>query len=213
MKSNNQSNSGNSGMAESILYGMSRTPVSQMSVADADKAAMFCVGIASAAHRKQKRKYTNEPYIEHPMRVFLILGEAGEESVPIMLASILHDVLEDTDITEQEMRDLVGDEVTDLVLEVTDTSKPEDGNRAERKAIDRDHLAKSTYGGATIKLADLIDNSRDIVEGDHQFAQVYLEEKAELLPVLSHGNPVLFAKAKQQLADCLAELTLREGAA
>ena len=55
------------------------------------------------------------------------------------------------------MRLVFGDAITDLVLEVTDVSRPSDGKRAARKEEDREHLARSSAGGATIKLGDLID--------------------------------------------------------
>lgn len=185
---------------------MTRVPSPKLDEIATHAACMFCCGIAATAHREQKRKYTGKPYVDHPMRLYILLATSGEDRPDVLLASLLHDVLEDTDVTERQLRELVGDEITDLVLEVTDTSKPEDGNRAERKRIDREHLAKSTYGGATIKLADLIDNSRDIVENDADFAKVYLQEKADLLPVLAHGNKVLFEKATRQLPECQAAL-------
>ena len=62
-------------------------------------------------------------------------------------------MLEDTDVTAQKMRRGFGDAITDLVLEVTDVSRPSDGKRAVRKENDKDHLARSSPGGATIKLA------------------------------------------------------------
>jgi hypothetical protein len=61
---------------------------------------------------------------------------------------MMHDVLEDTDVTAEEMRRVFGDAITDLVLEVTDVSRPSDGKRAVRKEKDKDHLAKSSPGGA-----------------------------------------------------------------
>ena len=77
------------------------------------------------------------------------------------------------------------------VLEVTDVSRPEDGKRAVRKAKDREHLAKSSPRGATIKLSDLIDNAIGIAENDKGFAPVYPRECEDLLPVLKHGDEQL----------------------
>lgn len=145
------------------------------------------VGFASCAHRKQKRKYTGEPYIKHPLAVAQILAEWVLDR-EVIQAGILHDVLEDTDVTEEEMRQHFGHRVTNIVLQVTDVSKPEDGNRAVRKAIDRAHLAKAGYYGATVKLADMIDNTDSIVKHDPDFAKVYLQEKALILPLLRHSD-------------------------
>jgi hypothetical protein len=82
---------------------------------------------------------------------------------------------------------------------LTDVSRPEDGNRAARKAIDLAHTAKASPAAKTIKLADLIDNTRSIVERDPDFAKVYLQEKARLLEVLQEGDPTLMAMAREYL--------------
>jgi hypothetical protein len=70
-----------------------------------------------------------------------------------------------------------------------------DGNRAVRKAIDREHLAKASPAAKTIKLADLISNSRSILQHDPKFAAVYLAEKRLLLEVLKDGDPTLWSQA------------------
>ena len=61
---------------------------------------------------------------------------------------------------------------------LTDISKPFDGNRKTRKEIDRRHLKFATPTAKTIKLADLIDNSKTIVKYDEKFAPVYMAEKS-----------------------------------
>jgi (p)ppGpp synthase/HD superfamily hydrolase len=110
---------------------------------------------------------------------------------------LLHDVIEDTDRTYEDIRDAgFGFPVADLVREVSDISTSADGNRAVRKAIDRDHLAKASPGGQTIKLADLIHNTSSICKYDPKFATVYMAEKRELLKVLTKGNAILYGKAQ-----------------
>jgi len=156
-----------------------------------DQAYLF----AKKAHGNQKRKYTFEPYITHPKNVFRMVREATDD-ITVQAAALLHDVLEDTDISESQIQNLFGPVTLNFVLEVTDISKPEDGNRAIRKAIDREHLSKTTWGGATIKLADIIDNSISIIWHDPKFAKIYMKEKALLLKVLKHGDAVLFKKAQ-----------------
>lgn len=86
--------------------------------------------------------------------------------------------------------------VAQMVEGLTDTSKPEDGNRGARKAIDRARIANTSPEVKTIKLADLIDNSRSIFSRDRQFAKVYLAEKLLLLEVLKEGDPFLYAMAE-----------------
>lgn len=161
---------------------------------------------AIQAHGDQKRKYTGQPYYVHLDEVVNILIDADMPET-VEAAGYLHDVLEDTPVTEEDLRAKFGPLVTGFVKEVTDVSKPEDGNRAVRKEKDRQHLANSSPAGAAIKLADLISNAKDIVKHDPSFARVYLKEKLELLRVLDHGPPVLYKRAMITLAECLMELT------
>lgn len=83
-----------------------------------------------------------------------------------------------------------------LVGWLTDASTPEDGNREKRKAIDLEHTAAAPAAAKTVKLADLIDNSRSILRRDPAFAVVYLEEKRRLLKVLREGDPTLWEMAR-----------------
>lgn len=158
---------------------------------------------AEKRHENQRRKYTNEPYFVHLMEVARLLVKARERSglrdEHLVAAGYLHDILEDTDTTFEELVATFGGDIAGLVLEVTDISKPGDGNRATRKAIDREHLSRSSPRGATLKLADLISNSRDIIPHDPEFAKVYLAEKRDLLPFLRHGDPELFRRASEQV--------------
>jgi (p)ppGpp synthase/HD superfamily hydrolase len=152
---------------------------------------------AAAAHARvgQLRKYTGTPYIEHPRAVADLVR--GVAHTPEMLAAAwLHDTIEDTGATHEELYYAFGPVVARLVTELTDVSKPSDGNRKARKALDREHLAIASPPAKTIKLADLIDNTRSIVANDPKFARVYLEEKRLLLPFLKSGDPGLWAIAE-----------------
>lgn len=162
-------------------------------------------GFAAAAHINQKRKYTGEPYVNHCLDVMTTLGQFTND-LPSLSAAVLHDVLEDTPITSAQLLHTFGLEITNLVIEVTDVSRFEDGNRKVRKEIDRQHLAKSSHRGASIKLADLISNTKSIVKHDHNFAVVYLREKKKLLEILKHGNTSLWELANKTLEDALKEL-------
>jgi len=161
-----------------------------------EKARIF----ATAAHAAvgQRRKYTDEPYIVHPIEVAKMVEEVG--GTPEMIAAaFLHDVVEDTGITIETILAEFGSDVADLVAWLTDVSKPEDGNRAVRKAIDRAHLAQSPAEAMTIKIADLISNTRSILKHDKNFARIYLEEKRLLLEVLDKGDARLMAEARKLL--------------
>lgn len=155
--------------------------------------------LAERGHRGQVRKYTAEPYIVHPVEVAQLVATVTPDE-DVIIAALFHDLVEDTTVSLKVIRKAFGDRVAQLVHEVTDVSRPEHGNRAARKALDREHLAKASPDGMTIKLADLISNTQSIVRHDPDFAKVYLREKAELLPVLKGGAPLLYARAEGLLA-------------
>lgn len=152
------------------------------------KARLF----ADAAHKAvgQVRKYTNAPYIVHPIEVAEIVRTVPHTDA-MVCAAFLHDVLEDTKVTEETLRKEFGDEVTDLVVWLTDVSTKQDGKRAQRKALDREHLAQAPAEAQTVKVADLISNSKTITKFDPEFAAVYIEEKLALLDVLTKADKEL----------------------
>ncbi len=155
---------------------------------------------AKTAHNSinQKRKYTNEPYMVHPVNVAKLVSVCSS-TAEMIAAALLHDVLEDTPTTENELRELFGDETTNLVVWLTDTSRPEDGNRRVRKAIDRKRLANAPADAQTIKVADLIDNTYDIVKHDPKFAKVYMKEATDLLKVLDKADKMLLEYARKSI--------------
>ena len=110
---------------------------------------------ATKAHGDQVRKYTGEPYTNHLVEVMNIVRTVKSDD-SMLAAALLHDTIEDTSVTEADVKKEFGDRIAKLVVELTDISKPEDGNRATRKAMDRDKLAKVSDDAQTIKLADLI---------------------------------------------------------
>lgn len=150
---------------------------------------------ATKAHGDQVRKYTGEPYTNHLVEVMNIVRTVKSDD-SMLAAALLHDTIEDTSVTEADVKKEFGDRIAQLVVELTDISKPEDGNRATRKAIDRDKLAKVSDDAQTIKLADLISNGKDIAINDPKFAKVFLNEKRQLLEVLDRGDSTLMKKAK-----------------
>lgn len=153
---------------------------------------------AIRAHKGQTRKYTGFPYIEHPEAVVEIV-----RSVPhteeMLAAAWLHDVVEDCGVSIFEIREEFGDITANLVDWLTDVSKPEDGNRAKRKNLDLLHTMEAPPEAKTIKLADLIDNTKSIVKYDPDFAKVYLKEKRALLAILVQGDQTLWEKANKNV--------------
>ena len=162
---------------------------------------------ATLWHGDQKRKYTNEPYIHHPTEVAVTLHWAGCSRNEVA-AGFLHDVKEDCGISHEILLDEFNEEIARIVDEVTDRSRPSDGNRAVRKEIDRKWIARASPGGKSVKLCDILSNTRSIVEHDKKFALVYLREKNLLLPCLAGGNENLFLLVEDQLTRYSIELGL-----
>lgn len=165
---------------------------------------------ADRAHRavNQSRKYTGEPYINHPLVVMQILQDFSSWPITAeqLAAAACHDTVEDTEVTIAEIEQHFGAEVAELVGWLTDVSKPEDGPRRVRKAIDCAHTAAAPPAAKSIKLADLIHNATDITDHDPGFARVWLREKESLLEVLSDADPSLLDLAHRTLNDCKLKL-------
>jgi (p)ppGpp synthase/HD superfamily hydrolase len=152
--------------------------------------------LAGKAHEGQMRKYSGMPYIVHPIEVATIV-QSVDHTDEMIAAALLHDVVEDTDYSFEDIANEVSPKVSELVKGLTDVSNPQDGNRKVRKAIDKDHLAEQNAEVQTIKLADVISNSQDIKANDPKFAKVYIEEMKALLKVLTKGDKTLYAKAEE----------------
>jgi GTP diphosphokinase / guanosine-3',5'-bis(diphosphate) 3'-diphosphatase len=117
---------------------------------------------AAQQHRRQRRSdKAKTPYINHPLTVANILAnEAGVEDVHVLCAALLHDTIEDTDATFEQLVALFGPEIAGIVQEVTDdTSLP----TAERKQKQIDSAAKKSGSAKFVKIADKTANLRDLV--------------------------------------------------
>lgn len=155
---------------------------------------------AAAAHYAvgQKRKYTGEPYIVHPVEVASIVKGVPGATEEMVAAAYLHDVVEDTEVGIDTILHMFGPVVADYVHLLTDPPKVEGGpNRKARKALDAQRLADAPFEVQTIKLADLISNTSTIVQFDPSFAKVYLEEKRLLLEVMTKGDAGLHDRASR----------------
>ncbi len=152
---------------------------------------------ATKAHGEQKRKYTFEPYIEHPKRVAELVRTVPHTEAMIC-AAYLHDVVEDTPVTREEIEQRFGAGVAGLVHELTDEFMKEDYpglNRKSRKKKETARQAKMSPEAKTIKLADVIDNTRDIIRNDKGFARKYVPEMEALVEALQGGNFKLLMQA------------------
>ena len=126
------------------------------SVAGILRAAAF----AAERHRDQRRKGKEaSPYINHPLALAALLAEAGERDPAVLMAALLHDTVEDTATTFEQLEQCFGAEVAAVVREVTDDKQLP---KAERKRLQIEHAAGASRRARLVKLADKICNLRDI---------------------------------------------------
>lgn len=159
-------------------------------------AIAFCI----AGHQAcgQKRKFSGEEYFTHPIGVAERVASFGG-SDDMICAALLHDLIEDTQIDIEVIKENFGENVARMVIGLTKVSKSEDGDRAARKAIDLIHTSKQCPDTKTIKLCDIIDNLSDIHQGTPEWAKQYILEKELLIDVLKEGNNEAWSLANRMV--------------
>jgi len=119
------------------------------------------IRFASEKHKYQTRKDGRIPYINHPIEVAHVLMSAGEDDPALLAAAVLHDTIEDTQTCEEDISSRFGQEVLEIVLEVTDDKKL---SKHERKQAQIDHATQLSRKAKLLKLADKICNVNDIIK-------------------------------------------------
>lgn len=158
---------------------------------------------AKKAHEGQVRKFTGEAYITHPVAVARMLYLVPHTD-SMMIAALLHDVVEDTEVTLEEVKKEFGEEVANYVYFLTDISKGSKAPRAVRKDLDKLHISGAPAEVKSIKLADITHNAEAIASANKSFATMYLVEKESVLKVLTEGDETLYAKAMLAVSDAKA---------
>lgn len=121
------------------------------------RAAQF----AAERHRDQRRKGSEAaPYINHPLSLANLLANCGVDDPTVLAAALLHDTVEDTETTPEELAKLFGSAVAAIVAEVTDDKELP---KAERKRLQIEHAAHLSYQAKLVKLADKVCNLRDLI--------------------------------------------------
>ena len=178
------------------------------------------IEFATIAHGEQKRKYTPERYIVHPIRVMETCRRFTSDTC-ILAAALLHDVLEDTKIQTAELESFLKTQMNagmalrtlQLVIDLTDVYVKKDYpklNRRSRKSKELLRLEKTSPDSQTIKYADIIDNSKEIIEHDPDFAKVYLFECRTNLKKLNKGNQELYHEALNLVNSLIELITKRK---
>ena len=134
------------------------------------------LAFAAHKHRDQRRQdVAASPYINHPIALAdVLVNEGGIEEVEVLCAALLHDTIEDTDTTRDEVAGAFGERVAAIVAEVTDDKTLA---KAERKEAQVEHAAHISREAKLVKLADKICNLRDVVA--HPPAGWSLERRRE----------------------------------
>jgi guanosine-3',5'-bis(diphosphate) 3'-pyrophosphohydrolase len=130
------------------------------SLNDALYRLLHAAEFASLRHKDQRRKdAAASPYINHPLAVAAVLARHGVRDPITLMAAVLHDTIEDTETTEADLRAEFGDDVTEVVLEVTDDkSLP----KRRRKELQVEHAPTMTARAKLVKISDKICNVIDI---------------------------------------------------
>lgn len=168
------------------------------------------------AHDEQKRKYTGERYIVHPVRVMQMCQQYSYDP-SILAAALLHDVLEDTPVPAERILEFLRLHLSEedaaralrYVTELTDIYiKPNYPRmkRWSRKEKEAERLSFVSAEAQTIKYADIIDNSVNIVLHDREFGYVYLKEAQMILEKMKSGNPQLRERALHTVKECLEKV-------
>lgn len=155
-------------------------------------------------HGSLKRKSNNIPYIVHPIRVAMILRAAGYSDFKnenLMLAALLHDLLEDTDLTYDELKQQFGEQVALIVKEL---SKPPDLNKKEWL----ESFGTASKDAKLIKLADRIDNLLDMKTPDwpEEKRRDYSTQSLIILEKCGNVNYKLASKLKDEIEQALSSL-------
>ncbi|MGE0400798.1 MAG: HD domain-containing protein [Kofleriaceae bacterium] len=158
--------------------------------------------LAATKHRDQRRKdQSKSPYINHPIAVARLLWECGVTDETALLAAVLHDTIEDTATTHEELAQLFGAAVADVVAEVTDDKALP---KARRKELQVEHAPHMSRIAKLVKLADKTCNVRDVIDSPPDWPlerrQQYLDWAKQVVDGLRDASDELSARFDEQHA-------------
>jgi guanosine-3',5'-bis(diphosphate) 3'-pyrophosphohydrolase len=151
-------------------------PVNKPEAASTPVGLIDALSFAADKHRNQRRKDKEaSPYINHPIALARILAvEGGVDDAVVLCAAVLHDTVEDTETSYDELAAQFGREIADVVLEVTDDKALP---KAERKQLQVERAPQLSRAAKLVKLADKIANVRDVA--DHPPSEWPLERRRD----------------------------------
>ncbi len=158
------------------------------------------------AHKGQKRKFTDVDYVTHPMETANILWEATDHNITtdILSAALLHDVIEDTHINLEDIKNKFGSKIAYLVLELT-SNKTEQLKMGKKNYL-LNKINNMTSDAFTIKLADRLSNVSDLTERSvpKEYIKKYTEETLFILKGIKRKTNDL----QKQLIDSITRILL-----
>lgn len=158
----------------------------------------FTLDFTEKAHKNQKRKYTDEPYVNHCLNVANNVSGVTDD-IEMIYSALLHDTIEDSGTTAKDLEYIFNKNISNIVWGLT--NRESQGTRKQRKYNDLCWLMLGNYQVHTIKCADIIDNLSDLEKYDPKFAKIYFKEKKEQLSILTNADKTLYKRAKQIIDD------------
>lgn len=157
------------------------------------KARVFAHGAHKAIG--QKRKYSGLCYTVHLEEV-VRLTNLYNGTTDMVCAAYLHDVVEDTDVTLDDIYSEFSKGTSDIVNGLTNLSIGlQNMNRNDRKYVDSLFMSRATYEVQTVKCCDIIHNAQSIIKEDPDFAKVFCYEKIQMLELMNRANADAHKKA------------------
>lgn len=155
------------------------------------------IAAAAMAHGMagQKRRYTGEPYIVHPLGVLALVRTACLYSEEMEIAAVLHDVVEDTVVSLEDVAREFGPVVAFFVASVTNPDKA-GKNKRDWKIELCTQLSVAAPEAQTIKVADIIHNCSTIMDHDPAYGRIYIAEKRAVLEACDRADAGLLARAR-----------------
>ncbi|MFX1296253.1 MAG: HD domain-containing protein [Promethearchaeota archaeon] len=162
---------------------------------------------ASKFHSNQLRKYSQDPYINHPKGVVKILDEFNVE-FELIVTAYLHDVLEDTNATYGEIEEIFGTRIAKLVQELTSDRLLQDKMGKVKYLTEKMNTMSSE--ALTVKLADRLDNVSGLGKCELEFRERYMKETMEILSgikrIMTPIQMILYARIKEKSSEYSLDL-------
>jgi len=168
-----------------------------------------------AAHKHQgqvRKDQSRSPYVTHPLAVARAIWEIGQvKDQTLLIAAVLHDTIEDTETSKDEIRKRFGEEVLSIVIEVTDEKSQEKMIRKQQQVT---HAATLSHSAKILKLADKLCNCQDILYSPPdnwtmKRRQDYIQWAADVIAQMRDTNPGLETALDQVFSDAEEQLEIK----